>query len=202
MAHRTHAVHHVRGRIRLKVPRAKGNSQILSEVKDAISGLEGVRRVEANPGTGGLVVHYDPALHAGFHEQLAQHGTSAGAFELAPPELSEVDELAKKIEAEAEFLAEHSETARQIVNSFKALDQSIKRATGNAVDLKVLLPLGLAIYSFVEVGLEASTPLWVTLGIFSFNSFVQLHGSPPNVSTQQVLVNTTEQAPAGSSDRK
>ena len=48
------------------------------------------------------------------------------------------------------------------------------------------LPLGLAVYSFVEIGLEASTPLWVTLGIFSFNSFLTLHAPAPNVAAPKV----------------
>jgi hypothetical protein len=90
--------------------------------------------------------------------------------------------MARRIEAEAEFLSQHSETARIIVDAVKRMDVNIKWATHNTVDLKVLLPLGLAAYSVVEIGLEASTPLWVTLGIFSLNSFVSLH-SPPGCAT-------------------
>jgi hypothetical protein len=59
----------------------------------------------------------------------------------------------------------------------KGLNADVKRATNNAVDLKVLLPLGLAVYSLLKFEAEMATPLWVTLGIFSFNSFVALH--PP-----------------------
>ncbi len=194
MPHRARAVHHVRGRIRLKLPH-KGNADLIREVRDAIAPMQGVESVAINVATGSVVVHYDPSLHDGFHEQLASHGSAEGVFLLESPELSEVDELAKKIEAEAEFLAQHSESARVIVDGFKNLDQAIKRATGNAVDLKVLLPLGLAAYSLFEIGLEASTPLWVTLGIFSFNSFITLHSGPPHAATtQEVIVNTTEAA--------
>jgi hypothetical protein len=121
--------------------------------------MKGVDGIEVNVATGSVIVHHDPSLHDDFHEQLA-NGSSAGAFLVEGPELSEVDELAKKIEAEAEFLAQHSESARIIVDAFKNLHQTIKRATRNAVDLKVILPLGLAAYSLVEFGLEASTPVW------------------------------------------
>src|SRR6476660_2204257 len=152
MPHRARAVHHVRGRIRLKLPH-KGNAELIREVRDAIAPMKGVESVRINVETGSIVIHYDPALHEDFHEQLANHGSSAGAFLLEAPELSEVDELAKRIETEAEFLAQHSESARAIVDGFKNLDQAIKRATGNAVDLKVLLPLGLAAYSLFEIGL-------------------------------------------------
>jgi hypothetical protein len=77
-----------------------------------------------------------------------------------------------------------------MIDIVKQIDAGIKWATNNSVDLKVLLPLGLALYAFAESGTEAATPLWVTLGIFSFNSFVALHRPRPaaqgeNVSSQQ-----------------
>lgn len=188
MGYSARAVHHVRGRIRLKIPASKGNSRVLGEIAQAIAPIEGVKRVDVNSSTGSLIVHYDPAMHSTFHEHLADHAESAGCFVLMPPELSEVDELAKKIEQEAQFLSQHSETARTIVDAFRSVDRAIKAATNNTVDLKVLLPLGLAVYSFVEIGLEASTPLWVTLGIFSFNSFVTLHAPDMKASTTTAVV--------------
>ena len=55
--------------------------------------------------------------------------------------------------------------------------------------MNVLLPLGLAVYSVLELEAEMSTPLWVTLGIFSFNSFVMLHSGPAGqpVNTQEII---------------
>jgi hypothetical protein len=188
MPHSARAMHHVRGRIRLKIPASRGNASLLEEIKRAIAPLEGVKRIDSNPVTGTLVIHYDPEIHPEFHETLSDHGERAGSYVLAPAEMSEVDELAKQISEEADFLSQHSETARTIVEGFKSLDRSIKLGTGNAVDLKVLLPLGLAVYSFIEIGLEASTPLWVTLGIFSFNSFLSLHAPDPKANTTTALV--------------
>ena len=188
LRHSARAVHHVRGRIRLKIPASKGDLRLLEEIQGAIFSLEGVISVQANPSTGSLVVHYDPALHDKFHEQLTEHARNSGSFALGMPEVSEVDQLAKTIEREADFLSQHSETARKIVEGFKSLDRATKVATGNAVDLKVLLPLGLAAYSLIEIGLEASTPLWVTLGIFSFNSFLTLHAPDPKANTTTALV--------------
>ena len=108
MRHSARAVHHVRGRIRLKIPASKGDSRLLEEIKQAIAPLKGVKSVDTNPSTGSVVVHYDPAMHADFHQQLADHAGDSCPFVLVPPELSEVDELAKKIEQEAEFLSQHS----------------------------------------------------------------------------------------------
>jgi hypothetical protein len=175
MRHRLRTVHHTKGRLRLKVPAARANPAVFEEICRSISSCPGVTGVRTNLRTGSILVQYSSKAGIDFHEQLTDHGEKTGGFLLEPPELTEVDEMAHRIELEAEFLSQHSETARVIVDSVKRLDTRLKLATHNTVDLKVLLPMGLAVYSVAEIGLEASTPLWVTLGIFSFNSFVALH---------------------------
>jgi hypothetical protein len=184
---------------------AKDSPQILDQIKQSILPLHGVRKVDVNASTGSVVVHYDAAVHEDFHGHLTEHGESSGLYSMAPvepPELTEVDEIARKIQAEAEFLSAHSDTAKAVVNFFGQLDREVKRATNNAVDLRVLLPLGLAIYSVLEVGMEMATPMWVTLGIFSFHSFVSLHSHPPKVTTHsdELIVDhpLPEAPPAGS----
>jgi hypothetical protein len=189
--HRAHVVHHIPGRVRVKLPHAKGNHAFLQQIKEFLAPIPGVKQVAINSTAGSVVIHYDHTKFEDFHSHLTQHGKRAELFSLMPPEISEVDEIVEKVEREAEFLAEHSDAARTLVNFVKTLNDGVRRATGNLVDLKVLLPLGLAVYSFKEVGVEASTPLWVTLGIFSFNSFVALHHSHPTITTgdHDVIVN-------------
>ncbi|HZQ53401.1 MAG TPA: hypothetical protein VFB14_14450 [Bryobacteraceae bacterium] len=177
--HRVRTAHRMPGRIRLKLDGSSRKAHELEDLKRTIASMPGVDRVEANLASGSLVIHYDPKLYGRFHHQLKEHGDSTGTFHLDVPDIGEGADLIKSVEEEADFLAEHSETARVMVNGFRSLDRAIRRATDNTVDLKVLLPLGLAVYSFVEIGLEAATPLWITLGIFSFNSFVQLHSPKP-----------------------
>lgn len=188
MPHRIRTVHHIRGRIRLKILASRPNPAILEEIRRSIADLPSVLGVQVNSRAGSVLVHYNPNTDADFHEELADHGERTGGFILEPPGLSEVDEMAQRIEAEAEFLSQHSDTARIIVDAVKQLDMNIRRATHNAVDLKVLLPLGLAAYSVLEIGIEASTPLWVTLGIFSFNSFISLHSSGGGVDRREELL--------------
>jgi hypothetical protein len=168
-------VHHVKGRIRVKLQDAKGNHRFLDSVKQSLSPMAGVRHVDVNSSTGTVVVNYDQTTQPDFAQTLADHGESEGLFCLEPPELSEVDEIADKLQREAQFLAQHSDMAKSCVDFVSQIDQSLKRATNNSVDLKVLLPLGLAVYAFLELESDITTPLWVTLGIFSFNSFVALH---------------------------
>jgi prefoldin subunit 5 len=98
---------------------------------------------------------------------------------LQPPALTDLEATAAMLEADAAFLASHSEVARRLIDGVNQLDTGIKRATNNNVDLKVLVPLGLALYAFMKAGVEAATPLWVTLGISSFHAFVVLHSAHP-----------------------
>ncbi len=153
---------------------------MLGELREFVQQLGGVQHVEVNPVTGSIVVHYQPESHADISnllqraQQEEQQRQPQDGFE-QPPELTDADALADQIEKEAEFLAAHSELALHVVNAVKSLNTSIREATGNTVDLKVLLPAGLAVWAFFKAGADVSTPLWVTLGIFSFNSFVALH---------------------------
>jgi hypothetical protein len=195
MALKTEIVHHCRGRLRLKVPAAKGNEDLLEQIRMAILPIPGVTEVKVKPRTGSVVTHYDPHLYDDFHDHLHQH-CGAQIEASGKPSAGEVDEMARQIEQEAEFLAEHSDAAKVVVDFFKALDRQVKIATGNAVDLKVLAPLGLAAFTFVELGLEAATPIWLTLGLFSLNHFVEMHAHPagteetPRSSTPEPEPNT------------
>lgn len=167
-----HIAHHVPGRVRIKIPAARRNRRVLEQVSQFISALEGVHTVEPNPVTGSVVVHYDPAHRERLYQYLP-----------APPELGEAAEMVEKVQREAEFLAAHSHTAAAVLESARSLDGTVRQATGGLLDLKVLLPALLTAWAFFEVGIDTSTPMWVSLGIFSFNSFVMLHRPVPIRST-------------------
>lgn len=185
MAAYAKVVHHVPGRVRIKVPAGKSNPHLLNEIKQSLAAAPGVGTVEVHPTTGSVIVHYrrNAAAHpGGFRKELVDKGHSSGLFNLAPPDVTAVADMEKNMKEEAQFLASRSELARVIVNATEELNDAVKRATDNNVDLNVLVPGVLAVYSFLYAGAELSTPLWVTLGIFAFNSFLALHPPlPPQV---------------------
>jgi hypothetical protein len=164
-------VHHIPGRLRVRLPPSKRDPHLFEELREFVSGLGGVERVEVNPTTGSVLVHYHPESREEIQAMLSQTASDSRA----DAGVTGVDELAEKIEREAEFLSAHSELAMQIVAAIKGLNREVRQATNNMVDLKVLLPAGLAVWAFLKMGAEVATPLWVTLAIFSFNSFVALH---------------------------
>jgi hypothetical protein len=182
MRHRAHVAHHTKGRIRIRVPSAKGNPAALEEISRTLSPVPGVSEVIVNEAIGTITVHYDPRRHVDFHQHLS---SGAGAHQeilhLPAPAapVSEVDEAMEMLEKEAEFLSSHSHSAKVLFEALRKFDAGLKKATDNNVDLKVLAPLGLAVYAFLELGFEAATPVWLTLGVFSFNHFVTLHTQMP-----------------------
>ena len=160
--------HQVPGRIRMKIPSVKTNPELAEQIKQTFSVIPGIEHVIINPTTGSVVLHYDVDRHEELHGHLHHH--TGGHY--VPP-VTEIDSLANKIEQEAEYLAEHSHTAKVVVDYFKDFDRQIKIATGNVIDLKIVLAAGIAGFTIFEVGASAATPVWVTLSIFALNHMIQ-----------------------------
>lgn len=198
-------VHHIPGRLRIKLPQAKGNHALMQRIYESFSPHHGIRRVETNATTGSVLIQYDPQMHQEYESKLTTHAASENLFAIdSPPEITEFDEKVHSVEAEAEFLSEHSDTARVIFDAVKQLNETVKRETNNLVDLNVILPLVAAAVSVTEIGLYTATPLWITLGIFSFNSFVNLHRpqhQQPLLETHEVTVNNPPRRVKTSSKR-
>ena len=161
--------HQVPGRIRMKVGAAKANPELLEQIKETFMVIPGIEQVTINPATGSVVLHYDVDQHDQFHGHLAHH---TGGHHQAPP-TNEIDALANKIGQEAEFLAQNSHSARVVVDFCKDVDKHIKSASGNVVDLKILLATTIAAFTILEVGANAATPVWVTLSMFGLNHLIE-----------------------------
>jgi len=166
--------HQVPGRIRMKIPSAKGNPEQLEAYRETLSLIPGIEKIEVNPDTGSIVLKYDPDrhhdFHAGFHDHCDHHHGSR--TQRAPT--NEIDALASKIEQEAEYLAEHSQVARAVVDFCKNADRQIKISSGNVLDFKMLLAIGVVGFTVFEVGATAATPVWVTLALFGLNHFIEM----------------------------
>ncbi|MGI9231617.1 MAG: HMA2 domain-containing protein [Methylocystis sp.] len=171
---RLEIAHQTTGRVRLKVPAGKNDQDLLKKIADTFSGIPGMERITVSPVTGSIILNYNEDNQKSFNDRLMRNLMAQGG---APMIGSEFEELAKKIENQAEFLAERSQTARVVVDLFKNLDREIKIATHNVVDLKIVLAVGVIALTVLEVGTNAATPIWLTLSIFTFNHFVELRNS-------------------------
>jgi hypothetical protein len=55
-------VHALPGRVRLRVAKVKGNPALGRQAQEKLAQVPGIRQVEAKPGTGSLLIHYDRDL--------------------------------------------------------------------------------------------------------------------------------------------
>lgn len=167
MVRHAYISHHSAGRVRLRIPRARHDPESLRRMARATREVPGVRSADYNPTTGSLLIKYaedavrdvhaftDAISKAGIPLELV--GTVMGAEEFAE-------------------VAEYSELATDISSIFGGLDQAIKYATDNQLDLKILLPIGAAMLGLSSLrNPSMSTPLWLTLMLFSFSSYHSLH---------------------------
>jgi hypothetical protein len=180
--------HKTPGRIRMKLPAGKGDPELLEKVKATFSAIPGIEKVKVNPDTGSILLtwdadaHHHDDVHCQICEHIAQHH---GEVEGGPPSkdealpTNEIDDMAQKIQQEAEFLAEHSQSARVVVDLFKELDKQIKVSTKNTVDLKIVLAAGVVGFTLLEVGATAATPIWFTVAVFSLNHMVAMQHAAP-----------------------
>lgn len=73
-------VHAIPGRVRLKLPGLRDNQDFAERIQRDLPNLEGVDAVEANPGTGSVLIHYDACKATSLDFHLAV----AGALGLSP----------------------------------------------------------------------------------------------------------------------
>jgi len=161
------------GRVRLKVRHGKRDPAVLNAVAESFRRIPGAGRIETNPVTGSVTLTFDPDRQLQFMHAVER---AEGTFAPGPPK-TDIDKFADTIQSEAEFLAQHSAGARAFVDFVKGLDREIKVASGNNIDLKLLLAGGVVAAMVFEIGAAAATPVWVTLLLFGANHFVELHAN-------------------------
>ena len=55
-------LHEVPGRLRIKIPALRRNTQLAREIQTVLGSFSGIRSTSVNTLTGSITVHYDPAL--------------------------------------------------------------------------------------------------------------------------------------------
>jgi hypothetical protein len=167
--------HRIPGRIRLQVSGAKGQPDFFQQVDKVAKSVKGVRSVSTRPVTGSVIVDYDnrdPEVEDRL--KVALHEAST-LLSFAIPEVGEAEEIWKIAESDAEYIAEHSRIAASLIDAMESISQEVKRATHNIVDLKLLLPLGLAGYGLFFIDREKNSLAWSLLLLGSLHTFIVLH---------------------------
>lgn len=162
-------LHHVPGRVRLRLPFAKGDITTLRRIQQSLASLAGVTQVHSNPTLGTMVVRYDRSLSGIFAGALASYAAEHELFALPCANLENCV----------------SETGRSVETTLGALNRAVQQATGNAISMKELLPLGLCAYAVLFVDKAAAAAQWITWIQFAFDSYIDLHEKEPIVELGQ-----------------
>ena len=166
-------VHHVPGRLRIKVMDARAEAEFFTAVQRVIGILPGVASVRVNPASSSIVVDYRPSDTI-FHSRLQEDPEVGSLLRLDGEDLL-FTEIEETLAAGVHYLERHSYLAESIVSTAEHLDFNLRTASHGYLDLKVLLPLGVAAATSLRKARHRGTPVWLTLSIFAFNTFITLH---------------------------
>ena len=159
-------VHAIPGRARVRIDVLKGDPAVATRLRERLASLPGMRRVEANPVTGTVLLVYEAEDTRWLEELPDAAGTPA----------AEVAAVRSRLEREAAPAANGQPPRARVAAFFDGLNRRVQDATGG-VDLALLVPALL-----VLLGLRAlvatdkvRTPTWYDLLWFGFGTFVMLN---------------------------
>jgi hypothetical protein len=173
MALHAYVQHSLPGRLRLRLPAAKGEEQELRQISSAIAKTDGIDQVEYNPITGSILIRYSSERYTDL--QALESGLKASAGPIAINDSFSSHDGTQR----PRYQRGRSIAARRVDSLFKELDHEIRVATDNEVDLKFILPFGVTVLGLLALRYSSATPLWLTLLIFGFNAFLGLHAPMP-----------------------
>jgi hypothetical protein len=144
-----HVSHQTSGRLRVKIPSKKGNSNYFEAVKSGFAGLGGIDDIQVNHLTGSVLF----LLKGASEEAIASHALSRGIFKLHGKSSSTPAGLQQRLSG-----------------TFKGMNDQIKSLTGNELDIAgsaFLVLIGAGIYEISRGNFTA--PAWYTAFWYALN---------------------------------
>jgi hypothetical protein len=162
---RVELLHAIPGRLRLRVPEIKGSPARAREVEQQVAGLKMmVRRVEANPVTGSILLVYDPDDSAAIAElgRLFLPELELGTLADPPAPVSDVETVTPSV-------------VEEVVRNLRSMNAFL-RMTSGGLDLRVLLPATLVLLGIKALVTDRErTPAWYNYFWFAFGTFCTLN---------------------------
>ena len=145
------------GRIRLRVSYPNRQSEAIKRITNSLEVQPEISQVRNNIQNGSIIINYNR-------------------------DLVNLDQIAAALRNSGIVFIERkqgkSEAALQITGAVFSLNQQVKQATSDAIDLRFLLPLGftaLALRQLLAKGLQFESIPWYVLAWYAFDSFIKLH---------------------------
>ena len=129
--------HQLSGRVRLKIPKKRGNYQYFDKVADVLADCEGITQLQLNPSSASLLIQHGPGVQ---FSSIAAFACSANLFNLIDAGGSD------------QLTTEHLSIAGWSSVGVTQLDQTITQVSGGRFDLRSMLFL-----TFVGLGVREAT---------------------------------------------
>jgi hypothetical protein len=172
-------VHFLPGRVRVKLPRLKGNASLAGEVERTLTALQGIRHVETSTTTGSVLVLYEPHLAASLDLEAVGRLTELAHTLGLSFEAVDMDVLQHWLHTVAN--GTRAETPTALGNNITAFFDNIKtgmtQITGGWGALRTLAPLTLAFLGLRSLLLTDNPPFpaWYDYLWFAFSTFMVLN---------------------------
>jgi hypothetical protein len=173
-------VHYLPGRVRVKLPRLKGNASLAGEIERTLTAVQGVYHVETSTTTGSVLVLYEPRLLTSL--DLETVGLLMELAHTLGPSFDEgdMDTFQDWVHAAAYGTRAETPTAlgSTITAFFDNVNAGVTRITSGWGELQTLMPLTLAFLGLRSLLLTENLPFptWYDYLWFAFSAFVALNG--------------------------
>jgi hypothetical protein len=174
--------------MRIKVIGAAGEAEFFAAVQQVIGALSGVDAVRVNPSSSSIVVDYRPSDTV-FHFRL-RNDPSVGSWLSLDGEDALIAAIDESVALGARYLKQHSRLAESLVSTAEQLDADLRKVSDGYLDLKMLLPLGVAVATSLHKARGRGTPMWMSLSTFAFNAFLTLHHHRIDAPIVQIISRT------------
>jgi hypothetical protein len=167
-------VHAIPGRARFKFDQIKGDPERAEEIRERLSGIRGIHRVETNPLTGSVLAIYDSAAL----ESLDFHFSIASALGIS---LSDVDAADSRLwfasSQNGSAQLQPATLSSAIGSAFGEVNAGVERLTGGVGSLRDLVPLTLFLLGArsLLVAEKSVLPSWYDYFWFAFSSYFLLN---------------------------
>lgn len=163
----TRVVSSTPGRLRLRVAQPHRQSGDMQRIANALQANPNINQVRTNIQNGSIVINHDgdDASVDNLYATLRDLGIIFGDVALGK-----------------------SDAAAEVSNAVVDLNKRVRQATNNAVDLRLLFPLGLGVFSIRQLltkGLQLETIPWYVLAWYAFDSFLKLHATSQAQSSKE-----------------
>ena len=172
-------IHFLPGRVRVKLPRLKGNAALAGEVERTLTALQGVRHVETSTTTGSVLVLYEPHLLASLDVEAV--GSVMDLAKVLGLSCEDVDMDALQHWLYAAPNGTRAETPTALGSHITAfldnMNAGVTQITRGWGELRTLVPLTLAFLGLRSLLFTENLPFptWYDYLWFAFGTFVVLN---------------------------